>query len=114
MCFVFFFSSRRRHTRYIGDWSSDVCSSDLVSESEILEKLGAAVKELDPDVLLTDNGDAFIMPYLARKAAEHKVPLQLGRDPDRVVERRRGGTLHADEKLVRPRRAARAVPVAGQ
>src|SRR5437763_8140425 len=25
----FFFSSRRRHTRYIGDWSSDVCSSDL-------------------------------------------------------------------------------------
>src|SRR5437762_6326390 len=28
VCF-FFFSSRRRHTRYIGDWSSDVCSSDL-------------------------------------------------------------------------------------
>src|SRR5437763_10391469 len=27
--FFFFFSSRRRHTRYIGDWSSDVCSSDL-------------------------------------------------------------------------------------
>src|SRR5437879_7137682 len=27
--FIFFFSSRRRHTRYIGDWSSDVCSSDL-------------------------------------------------------------------------------------
>src|SRR5437764_15418257 len=25
----FFFSSRRRHTIYIGDWSSDVCSSDL-------------------------------------------------------------------------------------
>src|SRR5437764_6914006 len=29
MSFFFFFSSRRRHTRYIGDWSSDVCSSDL-------------------------------------------------------------------------------------
>ena len=28
--FLFFFSSRRRHTRYIGDWSSDVCSSDLL------------------------------------------------------------------------------------
>src|SRR5437879_7325195 len=27
--FFFFFSSRRRHTSYIGDWSSDVCSSDL-------------------------------------------------------------------------------------
>src|SRR5215510_12403277 len=28
MCF-FFFSSRRRHTRWPRDWSSDVCSSDL-------------------------------------------------------------------------------------
>src|SRR5690348_17692227 len=26
----FFFSSRRRHTRWTGDWSSDVCSSDLL------------------------------------------------------------------------------------
>src|SRR5205807_3293012 len=26
---IFFFSSRRRHTRLQGDWSSDVCSSDL-------------------------------------------------------------------------------------
>src|ERR1039457_6867750 len=34
MCvlFVFFFSSRRRHTRLQGDWSSDVCSSDLGEE----------------------------------------------------------------------------------
>src|SRR6266850_3662669 len=29
MFFFFFFSSRRRHTRLQGDWSSDVCSSDL-------------------------------------------------------------------------------------
>ena len=29
-CFFFFFSSRRRHTRLQGDWSSDVCSSDLI------------------------------------------------------------------------------------
>src|SRR5436853_5275875 len=28
-CFCFFFSSRRRHTRCLSDWSSDVCSSDL-------------------------------------------------------------------------------------
>src|SRR5204863_1910272 len=27
--FLFFFSSRRRHTRSLRDWSSDVCSSDL-------------------------------------------------------------------------------------
>src|ERR1039457_7332929 len=29
ICVCFFFSSRRRHTRLQGDWSSDVCSSDL-------------------------------------------------------------------------------------
>src|SRR5690606_40493428 len=28
--FFFFFSSRRRHTRFSRDWSSDVCSSDLI------------------------------------------------------------------------------------
>src|SRR5258706_9058017 len=28
----FFFSSRRRHTRLVSDWSSDVCSSDLSAE----------------------------------------------------------------------------------
>src|SRR5262245_66665899 len=29
LSFFFFFSSRRRHTRCLSDWSSDVCSSDL-------------------------------------------------------------------------------------
>src|SRR5262249_57271146 len=28
-CLFFFFASRRRHTRLVSDWSSDVCSSDL-------------------------------------------------------------------------------------
>ena len=28
---IFFFSSRRRHTRLVSDWSSDVCSSDLAA-----------------------------------------------------------------------------------
>src|SRR3989454_10270886 len=31
LLFFFFFSSRRRHTRLQGDWSSDVCSSDLLA-----------------------------------------------------------------------------------
>src|SRR2546430_8658898 len=34
-CF-FFFSSRRRHTRFDCDWSSDVCSSDLMAASVIV------------------------------------------------------------------------------
>src|SRR5690348_4529140 len=35
--FFFFFSSRRRHTRWTGDWSSDVCSSDLVTLPEQID-----------------------------------------------------------------------------
>src|SRR6266498_4709317 len=52
--FFFFFSSRRRHTRCGRDWSSDVCSSDLISEIDDLangidvDKRVAAVGDLDP------------------------------------------------------------------
>src|SRR5256886_16768123 len=35
----FFFSSRRRHTRFDCDWSSDVCSSDLVAPTKFVAKL---------------------------------------------------------------------------
>src|SRR3712207_7476891 len=47
-CF-FFFSSRRRHTRYWRDWSSDVCSSDLVGNPALsptdVERLQAVLVE---------------------------------------------------------------------
>src|SRR5256885_11693990 len=37
--FCFFFSSRRRHTRLQGDWSSDVCSSDLIGRFQLVQDL---------------------------------------------------------------------------
>src|SRR5437762_9441612 len=43
---LFFFSSRRRHTRYIGDWSSDVCSSDLIGIRQQI--LGGSAAETEP------------------------------------------------------------------
>src|SRR5690606_40110323 len=45
LCFMFFFSSRRRHTRFSRDWSSDVCSSDLYAwalPAPILRHLSAS------------------------------------------------------------------------
>src|SRR5262245_62662651 len=56
---LFFFSSRRRHTRCLSDWSSDVCSSDLtvdllqrVPEIEVSVKdpLGCLGQELDQKI----------------------------------------------------------------
>src|SRR4030042_5665050 len=38
IAFVFFFSSRRRHTRCSRDWSSDVCSSDLLVRIGVLAR----------------------------------------------------------------------------
>src|SRR5699024_11462982 len=42
-CPAFFFSSRRRHTRSKRDWSSDVCSSDLVGHLRLDPRPGAVV-----------------------------------------------------------------------
>src|SRR5260370_29517663 len=40
----FFFSSRRRHTRFKCDWSSDVCSSDLQSDGRAWRALPSATE----------------------------------------------------------------------
>src|SRR3989449_4582966 len=53
MLVVFFFSSRRRHTRCSRDWSSDVCSSDLEGfkcETQVIAFVLSADTENDPDV----------------------------------------------------------------
>src|SRR5438094_163848 len=52
--FDFFFSSRRRHTRSYGDWSSDVCSSDLVAAEEaerLALQVEGAAETVDDDTL---------------------------------------------------------------
>src|SRR5438034_5854845 len=52
--FCFFFSSRRRHTRSLCDWSSDVCSSDLkrMAEdlTEYLHEQGIRVRYMHSDI----------------------------------------------------------------
>src|SRR6266487_4154621 len=54
MISFFFFSSRRRHTRWTGDWSSDVCSSDLqaaygqILTPDALDFVAALQRELGP------------------------------------------------------------------
>src|SRR6266536_4505804 len=51
---LFFFSSRRRHTRSTRDWSSDVCSSDLL-ERDV--EVDAQQHPLAPDVGLIECAD---------------------------------------------------------
>src|SRR5437588_976875 len=49
--FFFFFSSRRRHTRSLCDWSSDVCSSDLIRDA-----YGQAADSITTERLTDDRG----------------------------------------------------------
>src|SRR5438034_10387339 len=61
-CFIrifFFFSSRRRHTRSLCDWSSDVCSSDLADDLEHFYRIGY--------------GDVDFAPVLQRLYGLHQV-----------------------------------------
>src|SRR5690606_40591757 len=57
----FFFSSRRRHTRFSRDWSSDVCSSDLEA---LREAIAARLQIRDADLL---DFTVFKRSYDARK-----------------------------------------------
>src|SRR5438132_9125604 len=59
---LFFFSSRRRHTRSLCDWSSDVCSSDLlcVSPKDLENADRAPVAQLDR-ALLSGNSVTLIL-----------------------------------------------------
>src|SRR5690625_6115654 len=60
----FFFSSRRRHTRWPRYWSSDVCSSDLLGslENALLEFPGCAVV-VSHDRWFLDRGATHILAY---------------------------------------------------
>src|SRR5437763_7917996 len=75
--FFFFFSSRRRHTRYIGDWSSDVCSSDLHA-GEVLPR------ETALRVVLNACESAFL-PEFEKVALVSRVQSELERSEERRV-----------------------------
>src|SRR5256886_9719430 len=77
----FFFSSRRRHTRFDCDWSSDVCSSDLVwdaTQAPLTIKNGLAnmlgLPEFKVEVIAPDVGGGFGTKIMMFFAEEVLVP----------------------------------------
>src|SRR5256886_6861209 len=85
---VFFFSSRRRHTRFDCDWSSDVCSSDLIgSESikgwELAQKMAEHAKKFGAEIV-TDTVEQI------RKADDGWFDVATARGKTRSEERRVG------------------------
>src|SRR5437762_12250305 len=80
MALCFFFSSRRRHTRYIGDWSSDVCSSDLGYNSSNTTHLAAICQASAPTYHIEDatcmdpeTGGIRFQPEIGRASCRERV-----------------------------------------
>src|SRR5256885_11430705 len=82
---LFFFSSRRRHTRLQGDWSSDVCSSDLATayvlrygefDFDIIPNL---IRKLQRARLLTLEPKSRLRQALARNRGQRVAKAEIGR-----------------------------------
>src|SRR2546426_3833111 len=88
VCRVFFFSSRRRHTRLQGDWSSDVCSSDLFDQrllDNIFQELAPAAAAEPPAGKAADNLLALARDYVSKglmdvAAAERSEERRVGKE----------------------------------
>src|SRR5205807_5703949 len=87
----FFFSSRRRHTRLQGDWSSDVCSSDL--EGRLRTRCGSQCTSPLQSTLRT-------LPSLLHRRARTRICSVAfpGRGGD--LRDRGGGGLRSEERRV--------------
>src|SRR5699024_12126054 len=87
----FFFSSRRRHTRSKRDWSSDVCSSDLLRPADAEETVVAwkmALEEHRPVALILSRQNIRNLPTLGRSRREEA--MQAAKGAYRSEERRVG------------------------
>src|SRR5258706_8499781 len=85
----FFFSSRRRHTRLVSDWSSDVCSSDL------LHCVSAA-----PAVHRSVRGALYAVQRSGGARCVHRVSVGRGRRRDQPAARRDVDPVRSEERRV--------------
>src|SRR5688500_20124652 len=79
---MFFFSSRRRHTRLQGDWSSDVCSSDLAAAA-VAMAWETRIRLMSPEPR------AAILPRPGAAITKKQAPRR--REPNHRSEERRVG-----------------------
>src|SRR5207247_3726575 len=97
---IFFFSSRRRHTRSTRDWSSDVCSSDLLIESLVPD---------DVEILAIDRGGRFEAGAVAGVVSA--LDVHRSRSQEGPLERYRSGDAahrqRSEERRVGQERSSR-------
>src|SRR5690606_39502799 len=90
------FSSRRRHTRFSRDWSSDVCSSDLASLDFVTQKLNIETVDQNKLSMIQDK----VLHIVNRIEPDVKVVFDF---EDKVYEQNREGIqveLRSEERRV--------------
>src|SRR5690606_40829092 len=98
--YFFFFSSRRRHTRFSRDWSSDVCSSDLTPVSVQYTVVDDQVISLKKTLAYQDSH----LPVVDEAELQADIPIR-----GKIVDER-GETLPRSEE----RREGKSVDVGGR
>jgi DNA polymerase-2 len=76
-------TGRARACHALGPLQSD--SAAHAGRRFFLSTLNAALLDYDPDILITDWGDSWLLPFLLKQMEEHQVTLKLNRDDSRPV-----------------------------
>src|SRR5688500_20353292 len=104
---LFFFSSRRRHTRLQGDWSSDVCSSDLARAAaplRVARREGPVRPALPEELALRHRGDSALGRSEERRVGKESrdrwTQEHEGETDD--VQRGRKNSIEDDKQTLRP------------
>src|SRR5574340_611421 len=107
--FFFFFSSRRRHTRSFGDWSSDVCSSDLVDQSLLAPLAETRLKgqvptgyQLFADSIHTTVGEGTVVGSTVSFPVEARAEMWRPVDPSHLLDQIKGKTVVQAQAALAP------------
>ncbi|HWQ95817.1 MAG TPA: DNA polymerase domain-containing protein [Candidatus Methylomirabilis sp.] len=73
------------------------------SESEMISELNSEIIQANPDLILTDKGDNFELPYLHHRASLHGIELRLGREKDILPEGKGRSYFSYGRILYKPR-----------
>src|SRR5438046_6155878 len=76
----FFFSSRRRHTRLVSDWSSDVCSSDLWTPGYFFCQRGASERSHAKRYDSSENRTEILEPSVSPKSRWRSEERRVGKE----------------------------------
>ncbi len=68
-------------------------------ETEVLGELDKLVEKRDPDLVLTEDGDSFLISYLYRRAGENGIKFRLGREDPELIEGENGNNGDREENM---------------